>query len=198
MNESGANEKPAADSAPQESTSGDELSLRSIFSMMDQDDSGLIGAVELQKALINGEWSPFDIETIQYFMLICDMDGDGAIGFDEFAGLWRTIHRWQVVFNKHDRDGSGAINNEELAAALSQNGYNFSMDLIQLLTKKYASSTRGIPFDRFIRVCIVVALLEDSFRELKPEEDGRVHINRDQFITAILSIGGGFFSTSII
>lgn len=60
----------------------------------------------------------------------------------QFAGLWKYIKDWQNVFRHFDRDRSGAIDGQELYAALSQFGYNLSPHLMRLVEQKYGKSLR--------------------------------------------------------
>lgn len=131
--------------------------------------SGYITQLELKQALVNGDWQPFDDQTVQMLMRIFDQDGSGTISFGEFQGLWNYIKEWQryvetdgvaafessamrfranftlvrvhvtSVFRQFDRDRSGTIEPQELANALSTFGYNLSPQLIQLLQRKYSS-----------------------------------------------------------
>ena len=42
--------------------------LRNVFAQVDRDKSGAINATELQAALSNGTWKPFDLGTIKIFV----------------------------------------------------------------------------------------------------------------------------------
>ncbi|EEB91252.1 hypothetical protein MPER_10422 [Moniliophthora perniciosa FA553] len=68
------------------------------FQAVDVDNSGHISVEELQRALINGDWTPFDLDTVKLLMSIFDVDRSGTIGFNEFAGLWKYIKDWQKRF----------------------------------------------------------------------------------------------------
>jgi peflin len=164
------------------------------FSAVDTDRSGHISAPELQKALINGDWTPFDLDTVKLLMTIFDSDRSGTIGFNEFAGLWKYIKDWQNVFRYFDRDRSGSIDGGELRAAISQFGYNLSPSILQLVERKYASAPvmpgtapAGISFDRFVRACVVIKTLTEAFQKLDTDRDGWVQINYDQFMNTVLS-----------
>lgn len=39
--------------------------LRTWFSAVDRDNSGHISPIELQQALVNGDWTPFDLDTVK-------------------------------------------------------------------------------------------------------------------------------------
>ena len=93
-----------------------------------------------ERALINGDWSPFDLDTVKLLMNIFDTDRSGTIGFNEFSGLWKYIKDWQGVFRHFDRDNSGSIDGGELSEALRQFGYNLSPQLLLLLERKYGAS----------------------------------------------------------
>lgn len=155
----------------------------------------MINATELERALINGDWTPFDLDTVKMLMTIFDVDRSGTIGFNEFSGLWKYIKDWQNVFRHFDRDRSGSIDGSELREALGQFGYNLSPQLLDLLQRKYANQTAarggpppGISFDRFVRACVVVKQLSESFQKLDNDRDGWIQINYDQFMHTVLSL----------
>lgn len=167
------------------------------FKSVDADRSGAISAVELQQALVNGDWSPFDLDTVKLLMSIFDVDRSGTIGFNEFAGLWQYVKDWQGVFRHFDADRSGSIEGSELSNALRQFGYNLSPPLLQLVLAKYASAIAtpgfqapplGITFDRFVRACVVIKTLSEAFQKLDTDRDGWIQINYDQFMQTVLSL----------
>jgi len=184
---------------------GADPQLWSWFSSVDTDRSGHVSAPELQRALINGDWTPFDLDTVKLLMNIFDTDRSGTIGFNEFAGLWKYIKDWQGVFRHFDRDNSGSIDGVELSNALAQFGYNLSPPLLTLLERKYGlkgstSDTRapafpgaappsaGITFDRFVRACVVVKQITEAFSRIDTDHDGWVQINYDQFMRTVLEL----------
>ncbi|VDL68542.1 unnamed protein product [Nippostrongylus brasiliensis] len=58
--------------------------LQQIFTSVDKDRSGQISVDELQRALSNGTWNPFNPETCRLMIGMFDSNGDGAINFNEF------------------------------------------------------------------------------------------------------------------
>jgi len=179
------------------------------FSNVDTDRSGHISVHELQKALINGDWSPFDLDTCKLLMSIFDTDRSGSIGFNEFSGLWKYIKDWQGVFRHFDKDRSGSIDGAELQAALKQFGYNLSPTMLQLVEKKYdmfkaaptavpaapgfggrppaGAQASGITFDRFVRACVVIKQLTEAFQKVDTDRDGWIQISYEQFMTIVLN-----------
>ncbi|KAI0686713.1 hypothetical protein BC835DRAFT_441785 [Cytidiella melzeri] len=201
---------------PQGPPPGADPQLWSWFTAVDTDRSNQISAPELQKALINGDWTPFDLDTVKLLMSIFDTDRSGTVGFNEvcsnnialmkvtihtwsqFAGLWKYVKDWQNVFRHFDRDRSGSIDGQELSQALSQFGYNLSPQLMNLVEKKYdikvASGVQmpgapppGISFDRFVRACVVIKTLTESFQRLDTDRDGWIQVNYEQFMGTVLS-----------
>jgi len=165
------------------------------FSAVDYDKSGAVSAPELQQALVNGDWTPFDLDTVKLLMTIFDTDRSGTIGFNEFSGLWKYIKDWQGVFRHFDKERSGSIDRAELTSALGQFGYNLSAQHISLIEKKYASAAGpaaygapapGITFDRFVRACVVVKTLTESFQRLDTDRDGWIQLTYDQFMQTVL------------
>jgi len=174
---------------------GADPQLWSWFTSVDLDRSGAITATELERALVNGDWTPFDLDTVKLLMTIFDTDRSGTIGFNEFSGLWKYIKDWQNVFKHFDRDRSGSIDGNELRDALAQFGFNLSPPLLELVQRKYANSAGargpaapGISFDRFVRACVVVKQLSEAFGRLDTDRDGWIQINYDQFMQTVLTL----------
>ena len=46
----------------------------------------------------------------------------------------------------------------------------------------------GITFDRFVRACVVVKQITESFQKLDTDRDGWAQINYDQFMHTVLSL----------
>jgi Ca2+-binding EF-hand superfamily protein len=192
---------------PQGPPPGADPQLWQWFSAVDADRSNHISAPELQQALVNGDWTPFDLDTVKLLMSMFDSDRSGTIGFNEFSGLWRYIKDWQDVFRHFDKDRSGTIEGGELKAALSQFGYNLNPQLLQLLERKYVLENKastvapahgahggygqqrppGITFDRFVRCCVVVRQLTEAFNRLDTQRSGWIQINYDTFMQTVLS-----------
>ncbi|KAJ8519888.1 hypothetical protein ONZ45_g3203 [Pleurotus djamor] len=164
------------------------------FNAVDADKSGAISVTELQSALLNGNWTNFDLDTVKMLMAIFDTDRSGTIGFQEFSGLWKYIADWQNVFRHFDRDRSGSIDGRELADALRSFGYTLSPPLLTLLEHKYASEPAvgygpppGITFDRFVRACVVVKTVTEAFQQHDADRDGWVTLSYEQFMRIVLS-----------
>ncbi|KAH7107800.1 EF-hand [Auriculariales sp. MPI-PUGE-AT-0066] len=176
---------------------GADPQLWSWFSAVDVDHSGSISPLELQQALVNGNFTSFDIDTVKMLLSIFDTDRSGTIGFHEFAGLWKYIADWQNVFRHFDADRSGSIDRNELGSALNSFGYRLSPRTIQLICDKYCAlpslptglgyaPSPGITFDRFVRACVVVKTLSESFQTMDTDRDGVITIGYDQFMRVAL------------
>jgi len=163
------------------------------FTSVDVDGSNSITADELRKALVNGDWSLFDQDTIKMLMGLFDTDHSGTINFNEFAGLWKYVNDWQGVFRHFDQDGSGSIDGRELRRALSNFGYNLSNHTLNIIEQRYAvppdeyGRPVGITFDRFVRACVAVKTLTEAFQRVDTDRDGWINVNYDQFINMALS-----------
>jgi len=164
------------------------------FNAVDTDRSGSISVAELQAALVNGNWSKFDLDTVKMLMNIFDTDRNGTIGFQEFSGLWKYITDWQGVFRHFDRDRSGTIDGHELSEALRNFGYRLPPSLLTLIEQKYASgpstgygASTGITFDRFVRACVAVKTLSEAFQRADTDRDGWITISYEEFMRIVLS-----------
>lgn len=115
-----------------------------------------------------------------------DGNQDGAVNFDEFAGLWKYVTDWTNTFRGYDRDGSGNIDKSELQHALttfgkeavnsglclvmfnylrisqvnSFSGYRLSDPFYNILMRKFDRSATGrVNFDDFVQLCIVLQVI---------------------------------------
>lgn len=163
--------------------------LWSVFQRVDQDRSGYINADELQRALSNGTWSPFNPETVRLMIGMFDKTNKGQVSFEDFGALWKYVTDWQNCFRSFDRDNSGNIDKNELKTALTSFGYRLSEHLINTLMRKFDRHGRGtILFDDFIQCCIVLYTLTSAFRQFDTDQDGVITIHYEQFLQMVFGL----------
>ncbi|KAI7860553.1 hypothetical protein BDC45DRAFT_105084 [Circinella umbellata] len=157
------------------------------FQAVDTDCSGFLTVDELQRALINGDWTPFNIETVRMMVSMFDTDNTGTIDFNEFTGLWRYIEDWQRCFRTFDTDGSGNIDARELKTALQTFGYNLSERFVAVLIQKFDRYGRGnITFDNFVQACATIRALTMAFQRFDTDRDGVIQITYEQFLELVI------------
>uniref|UniRef100_A0A183BHY5 Programmed cell death protein 6 n=1 Tax=Globodera pallida TaxID=36090 RepID=A0A183BHY5_GLOPA len=163
--------------------------LQQIFQTVDRNRSGQISAHELQRALSNGTWKPFNPETCRMMISMFDNNHDGGINLQEFQSLWTYINDWTRVFRTFDRDNSGNIDKGELMNALTQFGYRLSGPFYDMLMRKFDRSHKGsINFDDFIQLCVVLQTLTSAFREKDTDLDGWIRIHYEEFLSMVFSL----------
>ncbi|KAI8071204.1 hypothetical protein BC940DRAFT_252645 [Gongronella butleri] len=167
--------------------------LWSWFKAVDTDGSGQLSADELQRALINGDWSPFNRETVRMMVNMFDTDNNGTINFNEFSGLWNYIDEWKRCFQNFDRDSSGSIDQGEMLQALRSFGFNVSDKFVGTLMRKfdrYGTSVQQrqgtVSFDNFVQACVTVKTLTDSFKSFDTDLDGVIQISYEQFLDLVV------------
>ncbi|KAN0137959.1 EF-hand [Lactarius tabidus] len=195
--------KASPQAKPRPPPPGADPQLWEWFDKVDKDQSGDIDATELQSALINGEWSHFDLNTINLLMNIVDLDRNDRIDFNEFADLWTFIKGWQRAFDRFDTDKSGTIDRTELQNALTDFGYLVTPQLLNILQRKYdvnasvpqacpgpksGAPPAGVTFDRFVRACVVLHQVTEAFNNLHTNREGWVKIDYLQFLQTVLSL----------
>ncbi|XP_064466609.1 programmed cell death protein 6-like [Ornithodoros turicata] len=163
--------------------------LQGLFQNVDRDRSGAISATELQSALSNGTWKPFNPETVRMMIGMFDRDRSGTINFDEFASLWNYITEWLNCFRGFDRDGSGSIDRQELQQALNRFGYRLSEQTMTVLLTKFDREGKGsINFDDFIQCCVTLQTLTAAFRFHDTDQDGWIKISYEDFLQLVFSL----------
>ncbi|XP_054706196.1 programmed cell death protein 6-like [Uloborus diversus] len=163
--------------------------LWDIFLRVDRDRSGSITANELQAALSNGTWQPFNPETVRMMIGMFDRDHSGTINFQEFKALWKYITDWLNCFRSFDTDRSGNIDKNELKNALTTFGYRLSDNFYSMLVQKFdRDGTRTIKFDDFIQCCVLLQTLTAAFRHHDTDMDGWIRISYEEFLKLVFSL----------
>eukprot|EP01135_Chromosphaera_perkinsii_P000799 Nk52_evm87s151 gene=Nk52_evmTU87s151 len=185
-NNGGYNQAPAH---PPPTQVPDRNYLWQVFQNVDRDRSGQISCNELQNALSNGTWTPFNPETVRLMITMFDRDHSGSIDFNEFESLWRYITDWQTTFHRYDVDRSGSIDQNELSTALGNFGYNLQPHFVAMLVRKYDRHGQGnVKFDDFIQCCVTLQILTSSFRQYDTNNDGNIHVSYEQFLSLVFSV----------
>ncbi|XP_072044321.1 LOW QUALITY PROTEIN: sorcin-like [Amphiura filiformis] len=166
---------------------GGDPSLWHWFQAVEADNSGQITAEELQNALVNGNWSPFNKETCRLMIGMFDKDKSGTINFQEFAALWKYIQDWKQCFDRFDTDRSGNIDANELHNAFRTFGYNLSMAFCHLIVQKFNRVDRmRINFDDFIQCCVMLKSLTGAFKQKDTSQTGSIRIHYEEFLEMVL------------
>merc|ERR1711970_368002 len=152
------------------------------FQAVDVDRSGHINAIELQRALVNGNMSQFSEETCRLMIEMFDADRSGTIDLREFGMLFDYINQWRNAFTGFERDRSGSIDEGELNQAMTQLGYRFSPAFISGLAAKADPRSRRINLDRFITTMVQLKKLTDSFRRRDREGRGMATLAYEDFL----------------
>lgn len=162
--------------------------LQQVFQRVDKDRSGAIDAAELQSALSNGNWTPFNPETVRLMIGMFDTNKTQTIDFASFGHLWKYVTDWQVTFRSFDKSNTNCIDRAELKDALTAFGYRFSEPFFDVLMRKFDRSKKGaIYFDDFIQCCIVLHMLTQAFAGADTNRTGTIHVSYEQFLSMIFS-----------
>merc|ERR1711879_1047243 len=156
--------------------------LQQWFNAVDSDRSGQIDAKELQRALVNGNWSNFSEEACRMMIDLYDQNNSGTIDINEFQRLFGAINQWKQTFESFDHDRSGRIEQNEFNQALQQMGYRFTPQFVGNLLAKYDPRSRRLTLDNFIVACVQIQRLTNSFRTRDREMRGQATMAYEDFI----------------
>ena len=73
-------------------------------------------------------------------------------------------------------------------AVITKARLTFTWDITASYRPTSGHQPVGINFDRFVRACVVVKQLTDSFRQLDTDRDGWIQISYDQFMHTVLNL----------
>ncbi|ROT39867.1 hypothetical protein SODALDRAFT_377778 [Sodiomyces alkalinus F11] len=142
---------------------------------------------ELSAALVNGDWTAFDPQTIRMMIRMFDSDRSGTIGFSEFCGLWSFLASWRTLFDRFDVDRSGNISLDEFSNALVAFRYRLSPGFVELLFRTYDKRGEGVmSFDLFVQACISLKRMTDVFKKYDDDRDGYITLSFEDFLSEIL------------
>ncbi|TQV97314.1 EF-hand domain pair domain-containing protein [Cordyceps javanica] len=159
--------------------------LVAMFHKVDIDGTGALTEKELSAALVNGDYTPFDIETVRMMIRMFDADRSGSISFDEFRGLLSFLDEWRKLFDLFDVDNSRNISLPEFTDALIKFNYRLSPQFVELLFHTYDKRQEGaMSFDLFIQACIWLKRMTDVFKKYDVENPGNISLPK--FTDALL------------
>ncbi|TGJ85228.1 hypothetical protein E0Z10_g3564 [Xylaria hypoxylon] len=180
-----ASNRPPPSPVPQDSTA--DPSLLPLFRAVDKDGTGQLSERELSAALVNGDWTAFDQQTVRMMIRMFDSDRSGTIGFDEFCGLWSFLASWRTLFDRFDIDRSGNISLDEFTNALVAFRYRLSPGFVELLFQTYDKRGEGVmSFDLFVQACISLKRMTDVFKKYDDDRDGYITLGFEDFLVEIL------------
>ena len=73
-------------------------------------------------------------------------------------------------------------------AKLLTNLPDVGVDVLKGSGPGVGARSEGITFDRFVRACVVIKQVTESFQRLDTDRDGWVQINYEQFMHTVLSL----------
>lgn len=149
--------------------------------------TGQLSEQELSAALVNGDWTAFDQQTVRMMIRMFDTDRSGTIGFDEFCGLWSFLASWRTLFDRFDTDRSGNISLSEFTDALIAFRYRLSPQFVELIFRTYDKRNEGVmSFDLFVQACISLKRMTDVFKKYDDDRDGYITLSFEDFLSEIL------------
>ncbi|KAF8265027.1 hypothetical protein EI94DRAFT_1590293 [Lactarius quietus] len=164
-----------------------------------------------ERALVNGDWTFFDLNTVNLLINIFDRDRNCRIGFNKFVCLWKYIevftpfyshptikhptiahYSWQGHCARFDSDKSGTIDRADVQNALTDFGYIVTPVATQYLAAQIRYSpnpgtSSGITFDRYVHACVVLHQVTKAFKALDSDRDGWIKINYHQYLETFFS-----------
>ncbi|KAI1096081.1 EF-hand [Rostrohypoxylon terebratum] len=177
--------RPPPSPAPTEGAA--DPTLLPLFRAVDKDGTGQLSEKELSAALVNGDWTAFDPQTVRMMIRMFDSDRSGTIGFDEFCGLWSFLASWRALFDRFDADRSGNISPDEFSNALVAFRYRLSPGFVDLLFRTYDKRNEGVmSFDLFVQACISLKRMTDVFKKYDEDRDGYITLSFEDFLVEIL------------
>ncbi|PFH56536.1 hypothetical protein XA68_16358 [Ophiocordyceps unilateralis] len=180
-----ASRRPPSPTA--DGSSGADPTLLPLFRAVDKDGRGQLSERELSTALVNGDWTAFDIQTVRMMIRMFDSDRNGTINFDEFCGLWSFLASWRTLFDRFDVDRSGNISLTEFTDALIAFRYRLSPQFVELLFRTYDKRNEGVmSFDLFVQSCISLKRMTDVFKKYDDDRDGYITLSFEDFLSEIL------------
>ena len=159
-----------------------------IFKGVNTDISGKLTAPKLQKALNGALLIEFGSESCEKLIAMYDQSCSGSLNINEFQKLFEMVCVWKGIFEAHDIDKSGDLDEHELQIAFQQLKHNLSPVFVSSLLKKYNPSTKKITLEQFIFICFEVKRLSERFRARDTNLSGQVTMRHEEFIGIAMGV----------
>jgi len=149
--------------------------LRLKFQTADRNRTGALTIAELQSMGWGAAATHFTPNTIRTLIFVMDADGNNSIDFNEYAALSQFITTMETAFTAEDVKRSKQLDVDAVVRALNREGFQFDRRLVELLCRKYGSSspspmpgpgqpwTGTLSFDDFCLISAKLAAAKASF-----------------------------------
>ncbi|KAF5100500.1 hypothetical protein D0Z00_001228 [Geotrichum galactomycetum] len=167
--------------------------LMTIFKNVDRDGDGSLSEKELQEALINGDYTKFNPETVKLMIKMFDRNRDNSIDFEEFGYLWRYLAEWRKLFAQFDKNKNDTISFGEFKSALLAFGYTLSDQFVAHLFTQFSHDSGRerqpvISFDMFVQCCILLKQMTEQFKKFDQDRDGIITLQFEEFLGAVMKL----------
>ncbi|XP_072346053.1 calpain-9-like isoform X1 [Scyliorhinus torazame] len=136
----------------------------------------------LQKAGLNEKWDEFGLDACKSLVSLTDRRGFGKMGFTEFSNLWSKICQWTRVFSQFDKNGSGAMDSQEMFGALQSAGFQVDEFLMQLIGLRYTDPDLTFSYVNFICCLTRLDTMIRTFKMMDRFGTGVININYKEWL----------------
>ncbi|XP_039594846.1 calpain-2 catalytic subunit-like [Polypterus senegalus] len=128
----------------------------------------------------------FCLDTCRTMVNLMDTSGNGKLGLQEFATLWKKIQKYLEIYKKNDLDHSGTMSTPEMRGALRDAGFTLNKRMHEVIIARYAEADLTMDFDSFVLSLIRLEHMFRIFQQLDSAKTGTVELNFFQWISLTL------------
>lgn len=155
---------------------------------------GVLSEDELRKVLINTDSSHFDSDSIRFLFDLYDLDGNGALDFDEFYELWKFINDHREIFASLDVRRCSYITQNQFEGCIRGYSYCISDKTIEHIFLTYSNANKdsyGSPpvlkLDKFICAFCRAREAHELISTEKNMSNGQIQLRYDQAFEYLLN-----------
>ncbi|CAK9196398.1 unnamed protein product [Sphagnum troendelagicum] len=155
--------------------------LRMWFESVDEDKSGSINSLELQRALEVGNLK-FPKSIVDQMIRMYDADQNGVMSFEEFVSLHGFLNLVQTSFSNVSRD-QGFLALNEVYQALQQAGFALDEPSFYTACQSFDPNRLGkFKLDDYISMCIFLQSAKNLFGAFDTSRIGHITLDFNQFV----------------
>ncbi|XP_074844508.1 calpain-13 [Carettochelys insculpta] len=122
----------------------------------------------------------FSFDSCRGILALMDLRSTGRLSLKEFKPLWKLLVKYEDIFRKEERAGSGFLGVSDLRNAVQRAGLAVNDELLHLIALRYGDSSMRTCLPDFVCCMIRFETMASVFRNLA--KDGKISFTATEWL----------------